>query len=202
MNKNLAGGAGLWRVGRGSEMELDRKPGSRDGKPSKTTRRKARQEGKKEDSIELQGTGDQPADPESGLVPGVTYSINKGRRWELVEQLKEASLEGEKRNTGQSEEKEEKERLESGVLVVEVRPEGHYYDSNQLNARLNPRAREKKEEDNEEPEMIKTRRGPEPKQNAPKKKDKTNQTCDDAPYNPDRKFVVTHKPGSKGDLFG
>jgi hypothetical protein len=94
--------------GRGSVwMDLDKKPGSREGKPKKGTRRdgkKVTASAKPKDLILLRHDSSDTtardvyiaannhrgeADAETGLVPGVTYSANKGKRWELVEQLEE-----------------------------------------------------------------------------------------------------------------
>jgi hypothetical protein len=79
-------------------MDFERKPGSRDGKPNKGTRRHATAE-RKEHTVEvspaekadyfyrsdISKSGRQ--DESTGMQHGVKYSVNKGARWEMVAEL-------------------------------------------------------------------------------------------------------------------
>jgi hypothetical protein len=214
-------------------MDLDKKPGSRDGKPHKGTRRdanKANASHKPRDLIHLRHDSTHTSvpdmnisamnpraepDAETGLLPGVTYSANKGKRWELVEQLKareEADRAAGKERGNEGEEREDR----SDVMVVELTNQqtvrgmrlaledkpGREFKG-KVKASLAAvqeydRAQEKKEEPPETTEMVMTRKGPKPKKNVPKSK-----TPEEEPsaYDPQRLFVVVHQPSVAGAIF-
>ena len=86
-------------------MDFEKKPGSRDAKPYKGRRKKAVNVGEKNDAIRVYAPDDaetfhlstsysRTSKPNSGekdehgMLPGVTYSLNKQGRWKIVEELK------------------------------------------------------------------------------------------------------------------
>ncbi len=178
--------------------EFDRKPGSRDGKPNKSTRRNGALSGHKLDTITVQGYREQPADPATGMVPGVTYSVNKGKRWELVEQLKQQSLEDKAEQAANGLEKEDGE----SVVVIESHLGSKTRREAESEAGIHGWSRRHNGEfqrSEKEPEVIQTRRGPEVKQNV--RKAQFNKGVSDNAYDPDRVYLVTHEPGPKGWSF-
>lgn len=87
-------------------MDFEKKPGSRDAKPYKGRRKKALNAYAKSDSIRVCAADDVGAvqissyysarnskptskeEDEHGMLPGVTYSLNKQGRWKIVDELK------------------------------------------------------------------------------------------------------------------
>ncbi len=209
-----------------SEMDFDKKPGARDGKPKKSTRRGGPPGlSKPHEVIELRtdmndmmpprgfGTrkGREELDEETGLRAGVIYSVNKGKRWELVEQLREQTEEDKKaarkpRSKSDGEEEDEKDQR-GHVLLVEAVDDGRERRAikNQMtpvraDARKYKEKQEeaaKEEEKEEQTEMIKSRKGPKPKKNQPKCKSKSDD--EGSAYDPQRVFVVLHDP-SQGEM--
>ena len=211
--------------------DFDKKPGSRDGKPNKTTRRKGDTHAKPADVIELKyGTDDTslpngfsssqtsrgPADPETGLLPGISYSVNKGKRWELVADLKNKAAE-DKANAGKSgsegsDDDDEPKETRGHVMLVEVE-EGasgsqakaskelkNKLQATRIDAERHKAKQEKeaaKAEEGEQTEMIKSRKGPRPKKNQHKSKGKEDD--EGSAYDPQRVYVVVHTPSAKGE---
>ncbi len=179
-----------------SEMaeDLDRKPGARDGKPIKGTRRGGRQQATKTDTILLQGRRSEEADLETGLVPGVTYSVNKGKRWEMVEELKSKVEDEEGAKKGEAVVVEVfRGRSEAGS--AEQERHGQVKKTEKERAK---KERQKQEAANEEPAILQTRRGPEVKKNVKQKQIEGETTDADTGEWPERVFLVDHMPGEKG----
>jgi hypothetical protein len=212
-------------------MDLDKKPGARDGKPKKGTRRGGRRSGpaKPQEKLTLKvdpfdtappgqyGSKGDKADEETGLLPGVEYSVNKGKRWELVDKLREQSEQDREASRNpqsagsSSEDSEGEEEKEKRGQVMLVEAVDNRQVRRQLREQIGPVAadarkhqakQEKATEDGdkvEQPEMIKSRKGPKPKKNLPKKKGGEDDGV--APYEPERVFVVVHEPSAKGDAL-
>jgi hypothetical protein len=202
-------------------MDLERKPGARDGKPHKGTRRegkKATASAKPKDLILLRHDSSDTtapnvylsannhrgeADAETGLLPGVTYSANKGKRWELVEQLRAR----EEADRAAGKEGEERREDRSDVMVVELTNQAERglalderaerkYKGKVTASRAAVHDYEEAQGKKEEPtEMIKSRKGPKPKKNVPKSKAPEEQPSS---YDPQRLFVVVHQPSVSG----
>ena len=166
-------------------MDFEKKPGSRDGKPKKGTRRKpSAYSREKNDTISVVPAGRSSIDwydrgklapNERGMVPGVEYSVNKGKRWEIVEELeKDGDALVVKHSHGDRSSLRDKQEAALKAEQAAVR-----------------NAKEPKEE--EQPEVIQTRKGPKVKRNV-KKKDKAKQEEREAPR---EMYVVEHNPSQK-----
>jgi hypothetical protein len=151
-------------------MDFKRKPGSRDKKPFKGTRRNAEEvmSGEKSHTIEARnielahGSSSwfwnekvqqkERVDPRTGLVRGVRYSVNKKERWETVERLK----------------------AEKGDVLVHdsARETDNRSDRCELNQILGEVIASQRAEAKEEEQLVMTRKGPVVKHNVKKKKKK------------------------------
>ncbi len=168
-----------------------KKPGSRDGKPHKGTRRSKSvdhraapdtivvlRKGETEYHQVIFDRNDHELNKETGLLERVEYSLNKDKRWELVEEWKKNGKVG-----------------EHEVIVVEQTLGERSSDQDKHNVR-EAIARSKKGEivvEETEKKEIKTRKGPKDKQNVKKEK----KTFKSKAAGDEIVIVVNHEPQKK-----
>jgi hypothetical protein len=120
-------------------MDFERKPGSRDGKPNKGTRRHPTAQ-RKEHTVEVSpaqkadffdrsdNLNSGVEDEATGMRHGVKYSVNKGARWEMVAELEKEEARNKQGKTATMKQQvlvvdEAKLRGKKGSLWVNLRQE-------------------------------------------------------------------------------
>ena len=166
-------------------MESDKKPGSRDGKPLKGTRRKVKAVLNRADTVVIEGQKTGERDAETGMAIGLEYSLNRDKRWEMVEEMRKDddvmvhdTLVTNSTKTRQSAMAKKNALAKAKVDKAKKKAEkaaagsGDSGDSEETDKEGEEEEEEEKEGEEEEDskvQVVKTRKGPKVKTNVPKK---------------------------------